>query len=433
VKTCQEPGGEDSGFTLIEVVVAMVIFTVMAGSVLGLLVKITQTTGDNVRRTAASNIASQQIETVRNLNLKYDRLTEPDPLPLGRQPATYQQVGGITYKIVQTNYPATKLTDSVCSSTSGPVVEQRLVRVVVTWPDMGSRKPVTADTLRAIDTFDAASAGNVAVSVTGYDGVLADVPVSLTPTTGSVVGPQSTGDDGCTAFSGFPLGTYIASPDLAGYVGLTNTRFPQQTAAVADSSLVRSTLTYAAARSATVSLGPPAGATPATGIPMRLGSTYIVERTVNPCTGSSTSECTTGWAGTTKYLYPTTYTMKAGACADAAASVASVALTVAPSVVPTVTVPLGAINVRVQTTVLGTPIATRTVTFQHANETAPGCTAGESYTTSSVIGGSTIALPYGTWTVRTTSLLGLPTIQTVTLAPTTPATRTQNVTLLVLT
>src|SRR6185437_209722 len=56
----------DRGFTLVEVVVAMSLFAVAASVTLGLLLRTTAVAGDNIRRTAAANLAMKQIENVRS-------------------------------------------------------------------------------------------------------------------------------------------------------------------------------------------------------------------------------------------------------------------------------------------------------------------------------------------------------------------------------
>jgi hypothetical protein len=293
-------------------------------------------------------------------------------------------------------------TASGCSS--GLALSYKSVRVDVTWPDIGSRKPVRADTLRAVGVgTSSALKGTAQVTVSGYDGPLPGLSVTMTPASGTVPAPQDTLDDGCASFSGLTPGSFTAGVSATGYVGTTNSQIvTQSSVAVSSTAPVRPNLTYAAARSAIVALDLPVGSTLATGVPLRLGGTYVTEHTIPTCISTSTSECITGLPGTLKNLYPDTYTtVKAGVCTETSPSSSSVALTGAATVVPTVTVPLGAITVRVQN-LLGTPIVGRAVTFSHAAP-ATGC-AGETYTTPSVAAGSMIALPYGTWTVTTTSL-----------------------------
>jgi hypothetical protein len=307
--------------------------------------------------------------------------------------------------------------NTICASGSGSTLAYKLVTIEVTWPGMGQLKPVRADTLKAIDTFDSTSTGNVAMSVTGFDGVLADVPVTLTPSTGPVVGPQATGGDGCTFFSNFATGVYTATPNLAGYVGTSNTLSPQLSVSAANPTLVRATLTYAAARSANVALDLPAGSTLVPGVVVQLQGTFMTVHSIPTCLSTTTSECITGLPGMLKNVYPDTYTVKAGTCTETAPSAQSIPLTGAASALPTVTVPFGAITVNVQT-LLGAPVVGRPVTFTHLAP-ATGCTEPP-YSITSATAGSMVALPYGTWTVATTSVgtgIGVILSQTVTVGP----------------
>jgi prepilin-type N-terminal cleavage/methylation domain-containing protein len=409
MRTCDAPEEGENGFTLIEVVVAMVVFTVMAGSVLGILIQIARTTGDNLRRTTASNLASQEIEKVRSLNLTppSDGSAWVDPLPLGSTTIN-PRVGKIDYIVKRSVTIADKdLPDSGCSA--GTVLSYKAVRVDVSWPNMGSRKPIRADTLRAVGVGTISGLkGTAQVTVDMYDGPVSGLPVTMVPASGPTPAAQNTLDDGCASFSGLEPGSYTAGVNVAGYVGTANQQaVTQSPVTVSVTAPARQALKYAAPRSVNVVLDLPSGSALTTaGVVPRLDGTYaafdgsFAERTINACTSTSTSECATGMPGMFKNLYPDTYTIKAGRCVETNASSNSIVLTGAASVVPTVTVPLGAITVKVQK-LDGSAIVGRQITFTHATP-ATGC---ETYTTNSVGAGSMIALPYGAWNVSTTTVL----------------------------
>lgn len=394
---------DDGGFTLIEVVLAMAVFAVLSGSVLGVLVQSARTTGDNVRRTAATNLASQEIEAVRNVSLT----ATPDLLPVGTT-TSVQTVGAIPFTVVKTvSVASSTAVDSICAATGGARVAYKVVTVKVSWPQMGSAKPVRADTLRAIGVGQDATitGGTVALTVTGPDGPVAGVPVTLASAAQTVT--QSSGEDGCAVFTSLSQSTYTASVSAAGYVGTANTRdVSQVVTSVSPSAIVRATLPYAAGRSVAVSFSAPAGATPLSGIPLRVGGTYVTGATPLPiCTAVPSAACTSASPGTVTGLYPGTYTVTAGACTEASSSAASAGLSgAAAASVPSVTVPLGAVSVTVKTA-LGNQIAGRPVTITHAAQPT-GCTAGETYTATSTNGILDLALPYGTWTVASTSVVG---------------------------
>jgi prepilin-type N-terminal cleavage/methylation domain-containing protein len=60
------PGG-DGGFTLLEAVMSMAVVAVLASVALAAIMGTTRATGSNIRRTAATNLAMRQIESVRSL------------------------------------------------------------------------------------------------------------------------------------------------------------------------------------------------------------------------------------------------------------------------------------------------------------------------------------------------------------------------------
>ncbi len=132
-----------------EVVVAMMIFTVMAGTVLGLLITTADTTGTNIRRTTAANLASRQIDSLRKLS----------PLEVKALPSTVTfapiTVGNIAYTVKQIVQPAENSSiASICVPPAGGATPAKQsfsrINVTVTWPGMGKTQPVKAETLLAL-------------------------------------------------------------------------------------------------------------------------------------------------------------------------------------------------------------------------------------------------------------------------------------------
>lgn len=383
---------DDSGFSLLEVVIAMAVFTVLATISLGILVNTSDVASDNIRRTAATNLINAQLENARSLNAQ--------SIPDGRT-VTTQTVGGFAYTITQTaSYVGSSSATSVCAGT-GNSLAYKLVTVKVTWPAMGNIKPVRGDTLRAVgvgsDGLDATK-GSLAVSIVGSTGQpTPGVVVTLTP--GSSL-TETTGDDGCAVFTGLTPGTYTASANSIGYVGTVNTQAAAVTnLGVTAGGVGRGTLLYDAERTINVVFDAPTGSIVPANLPLRLGDSYVPEVTLPICTGSSTSACTSAVPGTVTNLFPESYTVKAGSCSETTASQIAADLRPTTTEGSTVTVPVGAATVKVALNAapaLG--VAGRTITFTHAAQSS-GCTAGETYTTTSVAAGSTVVVPYGTWTV----------------------------------
>jgi prepilin-type N-terminal cleavage/methylation domain-containing protein len=407
--------GDDSGFSMLEVVVAMAVFTVLATISLGILANTDNVAGDNVRRTAAANLVNQTLETARSQSAQ--NITD------GRV-VTTQTVGGTTYTITQNaNYVSSNSTTSVCTG-SGNTLAYKLVSVAVSWPNMGNVKPVRGDILRAVgvgsDGLDATT-GTLAVSLLGSTGQsTSGVQVTVSP--GGL--SRTTGDDGCAVFTGLTPGTYTASANSIGYVGTVNT----QAASVSNLSVTaghvsRGSLLYDSNRSVNYVFDAPATAAVPPGLPIRFGDSYVPEATLPTCIASSTSACGTAVPGTVKNLFPESYTLKAGSCTEATPSQTSVDLRSTTANGTSITIPVGTVTVKVAVSALPTiGITGRTVSLIHAAQTV-GCTSGETYTTPSVATGSTLLLPYGTWTVSVPILdthlvqVGLAT-QSITLDPT---------------
>jgi prepilin-type N-terminal cleavage/methylation domain-containing protein len=391
----------DDGFTLMEVVVAMAIFTIFVMAVLGLLVRTTDVARDNSRRNAGTNLAQQQIEAARSLSA----LSIPD----GKQ-VTNQTVDGIVYTVTQTSkYVASGASGSTCSGSSNTLA-YKLVTVTVTWPNMGSTKPVRTDTLKAVgignDVSDATK-GTLAVGVVDSDGnPVPDVVVTLS--TGTVF---TTGDDGCVIFTGLAPGTYTATANQTGYVGILNNQSTSLTNLGVSAGLIaHGTLYYDKARSFNVAFDAPAGSYVPPTLPIRFSDTVISEYTLPACTSPLSAGCSTGAPGTVKEIYPAVATLKAGACTETTPSSVGADLRPDTSEGSTVTIPVAAPNVTVQHYVSNAYISGRQVTFTHTT----GCS--ESYTYTVTAGtGTRIALPYGTWTVSIASISG--TFPTVTLSP----------------
>jgi prepilin-type N-terminal cleavage/methylation domain-containing protein len=420
-------GAGDGGFTLLEVIVAMVIFTVFCSASLGLLVRTTNVTKGNLQRSAAANLAAEQIQLARGqtaLNITDTTRT--------------QTVANTTYTITQTTkYLSSDSTTSVCDGSSAALAYKR-VTVQVTWPGMGSIQPVRQDTLKAfgIGSDGLGTTGALAIGVTGASGTgTSDVDVTLS--NGDSV---TTGDDGCALFVGITAGTYSVLLNQSGHVGLTNSQSTAKTGlGVSAGTLTRASVSYDTSRGLVVAIDAPVTGIVPSALPLRLSTSQLAETTYAACpvVGTPTSACATAPTSTAnglaKELYPAVYTVKLGSCTETTPSTASIDLRAGTADGSTATVPLGAVTVKVA--LVATPsvgLAGRSITLSHAAQTS-GCTSGETYTMTSTSSGATMLLPYGTWTITVPVLNALGNIVsyvngTATLSPTS---RTVTVPLLV--
>ena len=402
-------GRPAEGFTLVEILVAMSVFTVLVTVVLGLVLRTAATASSNDRRVVAANLADRQIESARS-----QRAVD---IPDGLSTRT-ETVGGVTYTIRQTaTYVPSDATSTVCAASSSGLA-YKLVTVTVTWPQMGLVKPVRADTLKAVgigaDGLDA-TRGSAAVTVVGASGAaVSGILVTLTPGGGTT----TTGEDGCAVFTGLTPGTYAAAVSTGGYVGPTNAQSTTLgSIGVTAGGIGRGTILYDTSRGAQLVLAGPSGSTGWTapaGILTSLRSSYVPDTAYPVCSGTAVG-CVTALPGSAQYLFPTVYDVWAGSCLDAkaAGAVTTTDLTAAAADGSTVTLRTGGALVDVRNA-LGTSLAGRTVTATHAAD-APGtgqrCTAGETFTLpATVTGGVGVLLPAGTWTFTVTGGLAPATV-----------------------
>jgi prepilin-type N-terminal cleavage/methylation domain-containing protein len=375
-----DAGRRDDGFGLMEVVVAMAIFTVFVMAALGLLVRTTDVTRDNGRRNVGTNLALQQVEAVRGLSA----LAVPD----GRQ-VTTQVVDGIPYTVTQTSkYVSSGASGSACTGTSNTLA-YKLVTVTVSWANMGNTKPVRSDTLKAVGIGNDVSdpnKGTAAVAVTDASGnPVPEVVVTLSGRS------YTTGEDGCVVFTGLTPGTYTATANQAGYVGLLNAQTASLTnLGVSAGTIAHGSLFYDAAKSFNFVFDTPAG-TFVPPLPIRFSNATITEYTLPSCTTPLTVGCVTAVPGTVKQIYPAVDTLKAGTCSPASASAVAIDLRDQAADGSTVTIPMGAPLVTVQNSA-NAYVNNKVVTFT-------GCSS--TYTMTVTAGtGARIALPYGVWTAN---------------------------------
>ncbi|GAB4067613.1 hypothetical protein GCM10028777_24130 [Angustibacter speluncae] len=390
--------GED-GLSLVEVVVAMVVFAVMAAAALGVVVRTTGVASANASRVAAANLATMQIEAARSqLAIQ---------LPDGTTTRT-ETVGGTTYTISQTaSYTTQDTTTNLCAGSAGKLAH-KLVTVTVTWPGMGNIRPVRADTVRALGVGDEGldeATGALAVGVKNATGdPVGGVTVTLSP--GGTT--FTTGPDGCAVFVGLAAaagGTdYTASVNQVGYVGQLNTQAVSVVQGVTRGTVSVTSLSYEPSRTLTVATSQPSGYTPVNGIPIGIRSSFTSSGRVLPTCGTGTA-CATGLPGQVRNIYPATYDVWAGNCTTHPRPSGTFSTVDASPAGATTTVPLGGLRVRRTSTALLVPDGS---TVRVTTQSAGGCTAGQTYDLPALASGNSRgALPPGTYTVRVTNALNV--------------------------
>lgn len=176
----------DAGFSLVEVMVAMIVFMIGAMSLLAAFVSSLDTTQDNRSRLVAANLAASEIDAVRQI--EYTSITTS---------SRTQVVGPNTYTVIRSVTPKFSTAGVVACNSSGSNQQQfKKVSVRVEFPHRESVKPVRADTLVASPPFDPTRLyGALGVSViNALSNPLEGVLVSVNATIGR------TDETGCAFF-----------------------------------------------------------------------------------------------------------------------------------------------------------------------------------------------------------------------------------------
>jgi Tfp pilus assembly protein PilV len=219
---------KDSGESLIEVMVAMFIFALIAVGVGTSMVSILRISSDSRNRETAANIAASAIDS--------DRATA-NIVGLAPPPAT-QIVDGITYTVTTATswINASAGTSTQCTSGSGALLAKR-VHVSVTWPGLlAGQNPVTADTIVAPTArLTDVTKGVIVVAITtaagtGNAGVTITAAPALTNPNGAVAITSTiapTDQNGCGIILQVTPGNYIVTISKAASVDINQVSSPK--------------------------------------------------------------------------------------------------------------------------------------------------------------------------------------------------------------
>lgn len=402
----------DEGFTLVEVVVALALFGLLAGTVSVALTSVLKLTRNTQQRTVAANVAQRVIDRLHAISF--------NDLPLGAQPAEQVRVGGNDFSVAI----ATTLVPEAAGATTSPcdgsgALSSRRVSVEVTWAGMGSVRPVRSETVRRVLLSDLdANLGTITVKVVDRNNSpLTGQAVSLAPGGLSF----TTASDGCAVFPNLAPGSYTAGISTPGYVDTKGVASPTRSiTAVAGTVTKDPGFSYDQAASLNVGLTVVSPYTtltypPLPGTTASLGYSGFTggSRSYAVC---GTSPCATA-VSTTSYgvsgLFPATegYRPWSGACTDAKPSALPAATVLAAGGTATVTALLAPVDLTLQTSA-GAALSGGSVLVTH---TADAACATVSVTLTAPAGSNLVrvALPGGTFSFRT----GTGTTVTQTLVP----------------
>lgn len=389
----------DEGITLVEVIVAMMIFALVSSGFVYSMLSIITITRDSRARTVAANLAAEEIDLARGAE---------DLFALVDDQYTEKGLGSETYYVTRTtswvSNPADEFScggGGVSGGKSGQLRYKR-VHVEVTWAGMREgTEPVRSDTvINPAQRLNDPTLGTIIVSVlngagTGSQGV----KVSTDKSVGAVI--SDTDKQGCTYILKVKPDTYTVSLSKSNFVDSKQQATPSQTVSVAAGQSTTVGFQYDQAAVFTTNLAAnapnPAAVKLPKGMPVTFENSY----------GSFTPPAATGGdtATRTYKLHPFSagYSVFAGSCTAAN-----------PVEWPAETVPGGTLRGEVEpvaapgggTATAVVPMALLQITAPNAYITAvsdtpaaglPGCETQQKLTFDKLNGSTTIALPYGTW------------------------------------
>ncbi len=200
-------GSSDGGLTLVEVMVAMVLFAVGSLALLSVLMSGMSSTFDNRARVTAANLAAADIDEARSLD--YYSLTSVAPKE--------KFVGGRTYWVsrdVVVTMASGASTSSCVGSGSAKQLHKRVSTRVETTFRSPSTKSARADTLVKAPLFDPSSpTGAIALAVIDRQGkALSGLGASVPSAS------RTTDSNGCAFFDGLPAGDHVVTVVRSGSV-----------------------------------------------------------------------------------------------------------------------------------------------------------------------------------------------------------------------
>ena len=395
--------GPESGFGLIELIVAMTVFSILVGGLVVSMGAGLALARSNRQRSVAANLASKEVDAIRQAPFT--------SLTVGLTPSTVA-VDGVNFAVSRNlEWVGNAATSGECDSTATTPQVLR-VTVDVSWTNMKYVQPVHTSTVLSppVGAYDP-NTGHVAVRVRDSDATpLGAVPVRV----------QGTGIDrtlnttdafaaspGCAFFGFLPAGNYTVTLGAAGYVDRQGSASPSQSVGVNVGQVTSVGFDYDRAATLTVSLVSALGGTPANGVTVSLGNTGYIPSGVKAFPGVGTPRNLTN-------LYPFNdgYDAWAGDCVDAdpegkdpggnpywPGAQRADPLTVNPAATTTGTVALPTLRVRFNQS--GAPDGTDTIVAVHAPDSR--CASGSTLTLTTFpinTGTTLVALPYGTWTIK---------------------------------
>jgi prepilin-type N-terminal cleavage/methylation domain-containing protein len=301
----------DAGLSLVEVMVAMIVFALVATAGTAMIVTGIGTSRLEKNKTMATGVAATALENLRafaDTAAAFDTtLPSQNILPPNGNKVTTQTVAGETFTVTQTTQwvPKSAPAGSCDATTQGgnsavqPVLQ---ATETVTWPAMKGSKAVTTSTTFTPPIADQTSGtGGIDLKVTDHaNNPVAGIPITVTgPGTASLISDSR----GCAFAAYLPVGTYTVSMTSPGYVDNQENTTSTQTFAVTSGTVTTGTYLYDLASTITTSFA--SSPTPATGLPVTVFNSGLPGQGTDAITSSTP-------------LFPyTSYNIWAGECPEA--------------------------------------------------------------------------------------------------------------------
>jgi type II secretory pathway pseudopilin PulG len=309
---------DEDGFTLIELVMAMVCLTAMALAVIGIIVNSQAQSISNRNRIAAANLAAREIDLVREQFAATDSgpvdlanagfQVNPNHLPGGTdgQPLVVDGVPYTVKRSVEWNITGTGA--SACEGGSLVSYPSLGVTVSVEWPNMGQVKPVVNSAAFAPDKDTGVSTTDsfIASKVLDQDGLpLPNIPVSAG---GSTAYTDATGCAVVRVTPAVTTGTsYTVMVADATYVDLSGTVNPTKSTGTLQRGRIYSGASFAVGKAGSVTLRLVRADGQALTNAQVNGSTVTLVASQFSGANGRTTRVMSGVTSTFTGLYPTSY------------------------------------------------------------------------------------------------------------------------------
>lgn len=415
------PATAESGVSLVEIIVAMMIFALISIGVISSMTLMLTQTNQARSREVATNLAAQTIDTARATTNLFNLLDDSPDITVD---------GQVFHVDRKTQWVSDPTLNAACGA-GGGALQYKRVNVTVKWDGMLSpSNPVRADTLIAPKArVSDPEQGTILVSVGSLpgSGTAGTAGVTITTTPALSPPPSPTDAQGCSYLLKVPPGTYTIKVSKAGYVDPKQNAQPSQTISIGAGTSIAASFQLDQQKPLTITYA--AGSTPMPKIPTDLETSLLH--------ASDTVITTSNPTGTVQ-LYPFTegYTAVAGRYLAKNESTngclstnpaewplgtdstgAAIGPAVAPAVIPaagaTVNAPMGIVMVTASGTNQYLTAVSQTAPPLGTDD--PGCSAlTMTYHFGKVLSRGTpvaIALPYGSWQLyNNSSVSGLPMI-----------------------